>query len=140
MPVIINNSNPKIKKESLICNNCKKSKLCIRLEETNICRPCWNKINKEKYLWTVYCGICGHLTTEEEYKTCSECNKIAGWSCGCGALYYCQSGDCKCKKCFDYKCDGDNCDNDLPYDQQYVADVESTSNVAPYCETCKSSF
>ena len=130
MPVSLNNSSPKIKKEKIKCEGCNNYKTCIRLDDKNICRPCWNKSNS-KYLWCMYCEICGHLTLEDDYKTCSDCEKVVGMCCG--KLYHCQSSECICKKCFNYKCV--NCDNLLPNDKIYLSDNGDES--APICDTCK---
>jgi len=141
MPVSINTHNPKIKKERIVCVVCNNTKLCIRFENRNICRPCWNKENKQNngnkanksYLWCMYCEICGHLTSEDTFKTCSECKKTTG-TC-CGRLYHCQSTECTCKKCYDYKCL--DCDTILQRGKVYVSDASISSDVIPMCEKCK---
>jgi hypothetical protein len=134
MPVCINNTKPKIKKELIACNSCNKFNLRIRLEDENICRICRNKKNKS-YLWCMYCEICGHLSPEDNIKGCSKCDKTVG-NC-CGALYHCQSTECICKNCYDYKCNF--CDNDLPKDIRYISDADITSKCVSICMTCDTS-
>src|SRR5579872_6459848 len=113
MPIVISNDKLQIKKEHITCDICGKKRLCIRTRDDDIggaiintCRPCWNKQNKEEYAWCIYCHICGHLSNEDTYKTCSKCEKDVG-EC-CGRLYFCQDTECECKYCYNFKCD--NCD------------------------------
>ncbi len=136
MPVCVNNTNPKIKKDLISCSVCNEFKLCIRFENENMCKPCYNKKNIKKiYLWCMYCYICGHLTSEDTKKECSECKKTVG-TC-CGRLYHCQSTECVCKKCYDYKCNF--CNNILPKDKVYVSDADISSDNVSICDTCKQS-
>lgn len=133
MSVSINNSNPKMKKEKINCISCNQPKICIRFDDKNICRPCWNKSNTDT-LWCIYCGICGHLGLEENEKNCSNCGKTIGMCCG--ALYHCQSNECICKKCFDYKCV--NCSKELSRDRQYVSDAGDST--MPLCDVCSTTI
>lgn len=138
MSIVINNKNPKIKREQIECDKCNQIRICIRIRSdattntTNICRACWTK-SHPSYLWCMWCGICGHLTKEDDYKICSGCDKTVGGCCG--RLYYCQSGECICKECYDYKCE--YCDTILD-EGVYVSDVGYQEDIAPVCEACKS--
>lgn len=136
MPICINtidNENPKIKKEKFSCDVCQTRKLCLRTNGSNICRPCWNKMNKDKTLWCMYCHICGNLFDENELKVCEKCNKDVGYCCG--AVYYCQAVECICKKCYDYKCE--YCDNILDKNKSYVLDGEGDNETFPICDQCR---
>jgi hypothetical protein len=132
MPVYINGTSPKMKKEKLKCKECKQEKICIRIENKHnqdICRPCWNKSNSGP-IWCVYCEICGHLALEDNEKGCEKCGKTVGMCCG--VLYHCQSSECVCKNCFDYKCE--KCGDPLDRDRQFVSDDDES--MMPLCHNC----
>lgn len=122
----VNNDNPKMKKERIRCDKCKKLKICIRSDDSEVCRECWPTTSRT---WCMWCEICGHLTLESTYKVCSECHKVTG-TC-CGKLYHCQSSECICKRCFNYKCEG--CGTELD-DLIFVSDGGIDSR--PLCEKC----
>lgn len=133
MSIVINNDKLKMKRENITCSICNKKRLCIRTRENNICRPCWKKNIKKEYLWCICCHICGHLSDEDTYKTCSECEKDVG-EC-CGRLYHCQSTECICKKCYDFKCN--NCDTILSKNKVYLSDASLDSEEISLCDACK---
>lgn len=132
---------PDITREKIACNTCRKYRLCIRNRRTegveSKCRKCYRE-EKEgskyppKYASLMYCGICGHLSTEEDIKCCSICEKGVGQCCG--ALYHCQSTECTCKMCYDYTCE--QCEVHISKDRCYVSDAGIDSGCSPLCNRC----
>lgn len=144
MTIYIPDDNPKMKRETIKCDICNKNKLCIRSIAENVCEPCSEqKMGKEDCIFCVYCEVCGHLIIEDNMsmKVCSECDKTTGVCCG--RLYHCQSTECLCKKCFDYKCmyvddDENECVTIIPKDRVYVSD--GSTEYLPWCEACIDKF
>lgn len=123
-------SKPNIKRVRIECNSCKKYKLCIRSYNEPKCKECYKKETSKNYTSVVYCLSCAHLVLEDEIKWCSNCKDEVG-PC-CGALYHCQSAECICKNCFDYKCE--KCGSVLSKDKQYTSD--SADENKPICIEC----
>jgi hypothetical protein len=90
--------------KELFCDICKSNEHnIIRDINTNVCIECINES-----IWLYKCQNCQYFFNENDSKNCSECGNKVGYCCG--AYYFCQSVECICKKCYDYKC---NCGADL---------------------------
>ncbi len=132
MLIHIVSDKPKIKRSEISCDTCEKYRLCIQtMDKKSMCRTCYKAEKKDKYTSVMYCEICCHLSLESDIKWCSYCGKTIGVCCG--ALYHCQSSECTCKMCFNYKCE--QCNEELSRGEIYVLD--GGDECAPLCERCK---
>ena len=77
------------------------------------------------------CSFCG---AEEEFgdchKTCEKCGKLACLECV--GITGCQTTDCLCHQCYDYKCE--ECGADLDNSETYVWDGDKWT--LPLCNDC----
>lgn len=76
------------------------------------------------------CYICENDDFVNIY-TCEICKKFT--CINCVGETSCQTADCICSHCYDYKCE--NCDNDLDPDLVYVYD--GGVSLVPLCYDCK---
>ena len=126
---IQNDPKENIPREKRICMKCNKIKLCIYIDCENICIDCYKGLNS-----LMYCHNCNNLFEKENNKYCYKCNKITG-DC-CGALYFSQTIECICKKCYSYICVICN-KKTLSKEKQYIADDEECSIFSPICDGCR---
>ena len=75
---------------SVICTKCNFS-VCSECINGGICQGCRADL----------CGICNY--EYYDFKDCKKCGKVC--CIGCIAITGCQTIDCICKECFDYKCE-----------------------------------
>jgi hypothetical protein len=141
MPINVPNEKSNIKRIKKKCNDCKKSVLCVTFACGTIqCVKCYKKISTDD-IWTLYCDACGNLTVDDDIKECSGCKKAIGRCCG--ALYHCQSTECTCIDCYDYKCA--ICDTkfgnkvDL-LGKKYISDAGIDSVWYPMCGQCREQY
>jgi hypothetical protein len=129
------NNSPKsdVIQENKKCIKCKEIKLCIYTNNKNICIKCTNNtIN-----FIMYCHICNNLFEEDNVKICSECKNETG-DC-CGALYFCQSTTCICKKCYKYECKICN-KQTLSKKKQYCEDIDINDKYSEVCNKCRKHY
>ena len=80
----------------------------------------------------ICCAVCSsELLQSAQYK----CDTCHGAVCdvNCMGLTACQTDGGECRKCFDFTCQKNGCDNDLDRQQSYLEDADPT----PYCKACQ---
>jgi hypothetical protein len=77
------------------------------------------------------CYICGAEEESDLHKTCEICHKLTCLECI--GITACQTTDCICHNCYDYKCE--NCQCNLDQDRVYVSDGDKWS--LPICDECQ---
>lgn len=103
-----NEPNPDAEREEagLACDDCHQTGvLLMRTQDSARCLSCHSQLipsEEELFFWVLFCGICGHLGSDEDFKFCRGCAEVVG-EC-CGILCHSQSGECECRQCFVAEC------------------------------------